>query len=210
MGPYDHVREDLDALIDSFLMTQDLSQSKLFFWFLDGPVNKSSSFVQKYQGRHDAVEFREVKLAEFAKGTTMEGRVDILEMNWSTVKKGPRWKANMFRVLALHKYGGVWVDTDSVLLRDLRPMFEFAGEFASKLTMSLYYNNNVLGLRKGSPISTAMVDDIVATPLESNSKRYCRYVGSPCYPKWTYVSERAIRLPSTRASAMPLLFHRLR
>lgn len=184
-GPYEHVREDLDALIDSFLMTQDLHRSKLLFWFLDSPVDTTSAFVRKYQGRQDAVEFRAGNLVDVARGTSMEGRTEFLEMNWTAVKKGPRWKANMFRVLVLHRYGGMWVDTDSVLLRDLRPMFEFAGEMASKLTMSLYYNNNVLGLRKGSTIAKAMVDDIVATPLAATSKQYCRYVGSPCYPKWT-------------------------
>ena len=31
-----------------------------------------------------------------------------------------------------------------------------------------------------------MIDDIVATPLTTDSKRYCAHVGSPCYPKWTW------------------------
>ena len=68
----------------------------------------------------------------------MDGRAEFLQVDWSTVKKGPRWKANMFRVLVLHQQGGVWVDTDTVFLRDVRPLVEFCGELASKLTMSLY------------------------------------------------------------------------
>jgi hypothetical protein len=206
-GPYDHVREDMDALVDSFLATQvtvnpfvfinnvcpnlrlvrdqcvapsgsmrnmlvfpreraaefvllsmrsstkscrrggppphpppvqDLERARFVFWFLEEPVNMSAAFVRKYSGAGDgAVEFREARLVDFAKETSMEGRAEFLQVNWSAVEKGPRWKANMFRVLVLHKQGGVWVDTDTVLLRDLRPLVEFCGELASKLTMSL-------------------------------------------------------------------------
>lgn len=39
----------------------------------------------------------------------------LAQVDWSSVKKGPRWKANMFRVLVLHQQGGVWVDTDTVI-----------------------------------------------------------------------------------------------
>ena len=52
--------------------------------------------------------------------------------------------------------------------------------------LSRYYNNNFLALRKGSSLGALMVEDIVATPLATDSKRYCAHVGSPCYPKWTW------------------------
>ena len=76
-----------------------------------------------------------------------------------------------------------------MLLRDLRPLLEFAGEFATKLTMSLYYNNNLMGLRAGSRIGRQMLEDVAATPDPTDSATYCTYVtklGGPCYPKWTW------------------------
>ena len=187
-GPYDHVREDLDALMDSFLMTQDTARAKFIFWLIDTDPDPADPFQKKYaeHGR-GAIEFRRADLREFARGTAMEGQAEFLEFDWNAVKKGPRWKANMFRVLILHREGGIWADTDSLFLRDLRPLLEFAGEFASKLTMSLYYNNNVLGLRKGSTLGASFVADMVATPKAPfDSKDYCKYVGNPCYTKWTW------------------------
>lgn len=171
--------------MDSFLMTQNTSSAKLIFWILDAEPNSTDPFQNKYSDV-DSIEFRKGDLADAAIGTFMEGNKDFIDLDWPSVKKGPRWKANIFRVLVCHKYGGIWVDTDTVLLRDLRPLFEFAGEFATKLTMSLYYNNNFMGLRKGSLLGARMIRDIVATPYNSDSKAYCRHVGNPCYPKWTW------------------------
>lgn len=55
------------------------------------------------------------------------------------------------RLLILEKHGGIWMDVDSVILRDLRPFLELTGEFLS-LSCSLrsFFNNNVMGFRAGS------------------------------------------------------------
>jgi hypothetical protein len=184
-GPYEHVREDLDALIQSFLTTQDTKRSRLTFWLIEMEPDPTDPFQQQYQG-HPAVEFVRGDMSILAQGTAMEGKPEFLDLDWSTVKKGPRWRANLFRILILHKHGGVWVDTDSLLLRDLRPLVEFAGEFASKLTMSHYYNNNAMAFRAGSSLGAKMIEDVVATPFQDGERKYCKYVGSPCYPKWTW------------------------
>jgi hypothetical protein len=41
----------------------------------------------------------------------------------------------MTRLLILHQHGGVWVDTDTVILRDFRPLVEFVGEFAGQCVL---------------------------------------------------------------------------
>lgn len=184
-GPYEHVREDLDALINSFLTTQDTSRSRLTFWLIETDPNPLDAFQKSHSG-HKAVEFLRADMSVLAAGTAMDGLPDFLELDWNTVKKGPRWRANLFRVLILHVHGGVWVDTDSLFLRDVRPLVEFAGEFASKLTMSHYYNNNVMALRAGSALGAKMIEDIVATPFQKGERHYCKHVGPPCYPKWTW------------------------
>jgi hypothetical protein len=68
----------------------------------------------------------------------------------------------------------IWLDTDDVLLRDLRPMFEFAGEFATKLTMSFYFNNNVLGIRRNSTLSRGLVDIVCQLPYSRDTRNYCK------------------------------------
>ena len=75
-------------------------------------------------------------------------------------------------------------DTDDVLLRDLRPLLEFSGEFATKLTMSFYFNNNVLGVRPGSKLSAGLVDIVCRLPYSRDTRKYCAEVKEYCYPKW--------------------------
>ena len=187
VGPYAHVREDLDALMYSYLTTQNTATSTFTFWLLDRDPDPADEFVKLFSGAgNGAIQFKRARMEDMAQGTAMEGKEQFLNLDWSTVKKGPRWRANIFRILILHRLGGVWVDTDTLMLRDMRPLIEFAGEFASKLTMSHYYNNNVMGLRKGSKMGANMIEDMVATPFQQGERHYCRYVGNPCYPKWTW------------------------
>ena len=186
-GPYEHVREDLDALMQSYLTTQSLTTSTFTFWLLDRDPDPADAFQKMFGGAgNGAVQFKRARMEDMARGTAMEGKDQFLNLDWSTVKKGPRWRANIFRILILHRFGGIWVDTDTLMLRDMRPLIEFAGEFASKLTMSHYYNNNVMGMRAGSNIGAKMIEDMVATPFQQGERHYCRYVGNPCYPKWTW------------------------
>lgn len=58
-----------------------------------------------------------------------------------------------YRTLALYKHGGVWIDTDTIILRDLRPLYEFCGEFATQLSMSMYVTIPIIG-------PTKSVDDV--------------------------------------------------
>ena len=41
------------------------------------------------------------------------------------------------------RYGGVWVDTDTVILRDLRPVVEFFGEFGGRFSMNQKFNSKL-------------------------------------------------------------------
>jgi hypothetical protein len=92
----------------------------------------------------------------------------------------------MTRLLLLNAYGGVWVDTDSVLLRDFRPLVAFAGpNFAAQVTLSPYFNNNAMGLAKGGSVAKDLLQIVCDTPFTPRGKQtYCSVVGRPCYPKW--------------------------
>lgn len=163
-GPYEHVKEDLEALFDSFLATQNLQTSRFTFWLIETDPNEKDPLQRKYGGvANNVIQFRRADLAKVAEGTPMEGNQEFVDLDWTAVKKGPRWRANLFRIMLLYKHGGIWVDTDTLFLRDLRPMYEFAGEFATKLTMSHYYNNNLMGLRKQSSLGRRMIEDIVVS-----------------------------------------------
>ena len=90
----------------------------------------------------------------------------------------PHWRYN---------HGGVWVDTDTVLLRDFRPLVEFLGEFATKVTLSHFYNNNVLSVRRRSSAAAKLVDFVCQLPYSTDTSLLCRVAGQPCYAKWYVV-----------------------
>lgn len=181
-----------------------------------------------------AIEFRRPDLWSLAKDTPIQDNAEILDMgnNLSVVKrnKRPRQLANMFRTLILYKMGrcgrtgcsgsygpevthcwctghigGVWVDTDTLMLKDFRPLYEYTGEFATQLSMSKYYNNNFMGLRKGSAAGRHMLQTIVDTGLPTTDpetgnrtypEKYCKYVtrsGGDCYDVW-YWNHGSIQL----------------
>jgi hypothetical protein len=192
------IRRDIEALLDSFLMTQDTRTTKLLFWWMDRDPNPEDPLEKEYHLRgNGAIEFRRPDIHQMAVGTPLEGLDEILSMgdNLQVVSKNkrPRQLANMFRTLALYTHGGIWVDTDTLLLRDFRPLLEWSGEFATQLAWSNLYNNNFMGLRAKSPIGWDMLVTIAVTGLppisnkESDMKEYCKYVtqdGGICYGVW--------------------------
>ena len=191
------VRRDYEALLDSFLMTQDLKRTKFIFWWMDHHPTHDA-FAKQYAGRgNGAIEFRTVDFPTMAKGTPLESINEVLTMgqNLTVVSKNkrPRQLANMFRTLALFLYGGIWIDCDTLLLRDMRPLLEYSGEFATQLAWANLYNNNFMGLRAHSPIGWDMLNTIARTGLppasgkERDMKEYCNYVtqfGGLCYGVW--------------------------
>lgn len=208
------VRGDFVALLDSFLMTQDTAAAKFIFWWLTPRVGEAKDPLEVQYESHPSIEFRQADIKGMAVGTPLEGRNEILEMGdnlqQSSKSKRPRQLANMYRTLALYKMGGIWVDTDTLILRDFRPLLEYTGEFATQLSISIYYNNNFMGLRAGSELGWFLLDIIVKTglppepapsppgrpPARSWPQKYCQYVtrsGGDCYEIW-YWNHGSIQL----------------
>lgn len=73
-------------------------------------------WVRKYP---DAFQLRIVDVESLAKGTALEGS-DLLY-----AKDSKAWvDGDLVRLLVTWAYGGVWVDMDSLLTRDLSPLIE--------------------------------------------------------------------------------------
>ena len=171
-------------------MTQDTARSVFYFWWMDRDPDPNDPFIKHYTDLSNGrIKFRRVDLYDLAKDTCLDNKHEYLNAtvpsNWHDVGvMGPKEKADLTRILLLNRFGGIWLDTDDVLLRDLRPLLEFAGEFATKLTMSFYFNNNVLGVRPGSELSKGLVEIVCRLPYSRDTRQYCREVKEYCYPKW--------------------------
>ena len=117
--------ERQEWMIKSFLATQDLMSSRLILW-TNGLSLANHPRVAGYLRKHPgAFEVRLVDVVSMAKGTQMEDSVRLKSSDSKAWVDG-----DLIRLLVIWVYGGVWVDMDSLLTRDLKPLLEH--EFVSE------------------------------------------------------------------------------
>ena len=105
-------------MLKSFFATQDLSTCRLILW-TNGDLSQNAilqSYVTLYP--HSFL-VKVVDIPRLARGTALE-RNEVLETHDQKA-----WvDGDLIRLLVLWTYGGVWVDMDSLLTRDLHPLLE--------------------------------------------------------------------------------------
>ncbi|KAF9146373.1 hypothetical protein BG015_011620 [Linnemannia schmuckeri] len=62
------------------------------------------------------------------------------------------------RFLILNRYGGMYLDADVLLLRDMSPFYDSGIEFAYEWSNQLLYNTAILRLNKGSSVARRILD----------------------------------------------------
>lgn len=105
-------------MIKSFFATQNVQTSRLVLWS-NGDLS-GNELLSKYVRRFPhAFTLKIVSIPELAVGTALKG---------SRLLKSTDVKAwldgDLIRLLVLWNFGGVWVDMDSLLTRDLEPLLE--------------------------------------------------------------------------------------
>ncbi|KAG6877760.1 hypothetical protein C0992_009363 [Termitomyces sp. T32_za158] len=105
-------------MIKSFFATQDIEASRLILWS-NGDLS-DNEILKEYVDRYpDAFALRVVDMAALAKSTELNGS-ELLKL-----KDKKAWlDGDLLRLLLLWNYGGVWIDMDSLLTRDLAPLLE--------------------------------------------------------------------------------------
>lgn len=105
-------------MIKSYFATQDLESTRLVLWS-NGDLGGNEilrGYLRKYP---EAFALRVVDIKSLARGTPLEGS-GLLDM-----KDRKAWlDGDLVRLLLLWNFGGVWVDMDSLLTRDLEPLLE--------------------------------------------------------------------------------------
>jgi hypothetical protein len=110
--------ERQEWMLKSFFATQDVSSTRFILWS-NGDL-RGNPILNKYVDAYpEAFAMHVVDVEELAKGTTLE-RSALL-----TSKDSKAWTdGDLVRLLLLWAYGGVWIDMDSLLTRDLEPLLE--------------------------------------------------------------------------------------
>ena len=119
-----------EAMLKSVLATQPRARSRLVLWS-DRDIS-TDVLLRAYVERHGSsggrrrIELRVVDLPLLAEGTELEDSALMrspLSGGSSSVSNADA-DAELIRLLVLWRYGGVWVDMDSLLTRDLTPLLE--------------------------------------------------------------------------------------
>jgi hypothetical protein len=134
--------------VKSFLATQDLKSSELWLWLdaEDGYTNHEDNPLLK-----PFLPFLHVKCFDpqnEAQNTPLDARPELYR------NVGLVARSNFFRFVALYKYGGIYIDTDSMFLRDMSTLLRdkrFHDEFCYRWSAHLPYGNSaVLRLQQHS------------------------------------------------------------
>jgi len=134
-------------MLKSFFATQDTDHTTLVLWS-NGDLSGNAILAKWRERFPEAFELRVVDYGELARGTELEGS-DLLR-----VKDTRAWiDGDLVRLLVLWAFGGVWVDMDSLLTRDLAPLLEheFVTQWDCYDKIYVPFNGALMRFRQHSP-----------------------------------------------------------
>lgn len=137
--------------IKSYLATQNIKSTRLNVW-----SNVDLTENEYLKPFLDKITFRIWDPVEHAKDTPLESIKRYFNLN-----DGNNWfRGDLFRILCLHKYGGLYVDFDVIFLRDFAPLLdqEFMYKWSFQKNM---INGAVMRLFKDSLLSKQLMMEMV-------------------------------------------------
>lgn len=110
------------ATLYAFLATQNLDVSKLILWTNGKEQLMGSARLRELvQDWPDHLEVRQFEPAVLTEGTEVDG---VLNQMGGIFDRRAWVDGDVVRLLALYQYGGVWIDMDMILTRDVQPLLE--------------------------------------------------------------------------------------
>lgn len=84
--------------------------------------------------------------------------------------------SDLARFVLCHRFGGIYLDADTLLLRDWEELWNWRGAFAYRWSRLDRYNTAVLRLHRGSALGTLLVRTALRNALDFHPIRVTRYV----------------------------------
>ncbi|KAF7799256.1 hypothetical protein EIP86_010488 [Pleurotus ostreatoroseus] len=97
--------------------------------------------------------------------------------------------SDLVRFVLCHRYGGIYVDADTVFLRDWEELWGWRGAFAYRWSRLDRYNTAVLRLHRGSALGSLLLRTAVRNELDFHPIRITRYL------KDAHMERLLLRLP---------------
>ena len=133
------LQKEMIALPMSYVVTQNRQTSKFILWLEEIPQDLSIlSPVLPY------IEIRQLnKTVEMMEA----GIWDWYKNQGKDLLSSPVPTSDVIRTVLLHNYGGIWLDTDCIFLRDMSPLLLLPFDWAPRLGANFKFNIHVLSLR---------------------------------------------------------------
>tara|TARA_R110002020_G_scaffold81401_6_gene202300 strand:- start:65 stop:970 length:906 start_codon:yes stop_codon:yes gene_type:complete len=163
--------------IKSFLATQHLEKTQLIVWS-DYDIN-DNPLIQPYKKYLDLRVWDAKKEAE---NTPLEGKSHLDAVD------GKYWlQSDLLRILVLYKYGGVWVDTDVIFLKDWKQILD--QEYMYQWGSEINYKEGgacatVLSGFKESEFMTHLINGVVDSAIIPGTTVWGKDMFAKIWNKW--------------------------
>eukprot|EP00050_Salpingoeca_kvevrii_P017314 m.63991 g.63991 ORF g.63991 m.63991 type:complete len:524 (-) comp7496_c0_seq2:83-1654(-) len=188
---------DMEYVVLSYLMTQDLEKTRFNFWTDAATIASPdfAKFMAIFEKHRKWVNFLVVDVARDAEGTCMEGKEHFIDPTVDDLDA--RIYSDLIRILVLKHYGGLWVDIDMIIYRDVRPLIEYFGNFASAAFKDEYcitnnntvpgcWNNAILSVRPDTDLGGTLLNMVCALPYRSWMYNKPHPELKPLFGGWTW------------------------
>jgi hypothetical protein len=161
---YSEFRTDKEIVsLMSYFATQNLEKTKIIVWS-DYDIEKEPR-VQRFK---NMIDFRIWDAKTEAMGTILEKENHML----IAADEKHYLQSDLLRLLALHKYGGIWIDMDIILLRDFKPLLD--QEYMYMWGSETNYSSegacaSVLSVKKQSLFSIRLLEEAAKMQIIPNS-----------------------------------------
>ena len=118
------------------MVTQNLSRSKFILWV--------DAIPQDLSILKSVLQYIEIKVYDFEEQMTRSGIWRWYLEQGSNLHERPVPVSDLVRLTLLHNYGGMWIDSDCMFLRDITPLYLLP--FSWYVNMHLIYQNISIGL----------------------------------------------------------------
>ena len=168
----------------SFLASQNLTRSKMYFWSnvdpshrmvkeIFDPIFKSDIYRKSIVLKKFELEKEMSQVIEgYQPDASQEQKQKMVEKLVQTYKAMTEITSasDLMRMALLFNYGGVWMDTDVVLVQDLTPIME--EDWVSLLYKNFVNQATISVSRAGSPFIRACLNKILGKPMQFGWSAY--------------------------------------
>ncbi|KAF9330887.1 hypothetical protein BG006_006198 [Podila minutissima] len=182
-----HITDKLLLAVYAFLFTQPMDRSRLHLWIdsTDLPGGRAedyhknsftynlvlrpmNQFVCIHRWDHKAQEaYAYPPSSHNSANTTKATNATIT----TTTNITPVAFSDEARFLILHRYGGMYLDADTLLLRDMSPICDTGLEFAYEWSNLKIYNAAIMKLDKGGVVVRQVLDGVKVREQEIQAKK---------------------------------------